>query len=146
MIMSISKSQMKYVFNAIIVLMTVVVVIAPQWASSTSLYVKGVLMAVWYVDSFLRAYGLGRFKGLNFTVALVFFFVFQLFYSFCGFSNVALSNYLDMWCFFDMIIKSLYVKQYYHKSMKKVLIRLIQIIVIINIVWSCYNGCSKWPV
>lgn len=138
--MNISKSQMRYVPNAIIVLLTMVVVIAPQWASSTSLYLKSVLMVVWYIDSFFCAFKKGRFKGLNFTVALAFFFLLQLFYSFCGLSNVTASNYLEMWCFFDMIIKALYVKQYYNTNLKKVMVRIAQIMVMINTVWNCYIG------
>lgn len=138
--MKISRRRLRCIYNALLIIMTVIVMISPEGAANGSLALKGTLLLLWYADSFLYIHGKGRFKGLNFSVVLVFFFLFQLLYEFLEISSVAIGNYVGIWIFFDLIIKALYVKQYYDEGLKRALIRVFQIVISINIIWNIYIG------
>ena len=137
--MKCSRTRNRCVFNAILVLLAVVMMITPEWASNGSLALKFFLIILWYIDSFLYAYG-KRFKGAVFTIVLILFFVFQLLYEFWGISTANFGNYVSMWFFFDIIIKALYIKQFYDGRLKRVLCWLFQVIMLVNILWNSYLG------
>jgi len=126
-------------FNKFILFATVIVTITPILNQQFSKIIWSILIALWYIivagERRER-----RFRYFPFFCLILIWIIWEITLKVFRFSSASIGNYFLLITFFDMIIKSMYVQQYYSKKEKRILLRLIQIIVAVNIISNIYVG------
>ena len=124
--------------NIALVMVTLLITISPYFAGLIPTSVKAILTLLWHVNSFIFE---NKFKTFTFkSVYFVFFIwiVWCLFLKIIGYSTAEWGNYYLLIAMCDIIIKSFYVFRFYSDREKLILLRIIQIIFLVNVAHNVF--------
>lgn len=127
------------IFNKIVLFVTVLISVTPILNQQFSKIIWSILIALWYIVVACERRN-QRFHYFSFSCLILIWILWEITLKVFGFSSASIGNYFLLITFFDMIIKSLYVQQYYSNKEKRILLRLIQIIIAVNIISNIYVG------
>lgn len=121
-----------------LVLASVIIAVTPELNKSFPKVMWIVINLLWYFEVFLFEHHQVKFAAKTFAFGILFWIIYETVLSIIGFSSASIGNYHIQFCFFDLLIKALYAKQFYSTKQKSFLFRAIQLVVIINVIQNIY--------
>lgn len=125
--------------NAFLLLLTVVIAITPVLNRNLPKLIYIGIILLWYIEVFFSRRK-PTYKAPNLAIPLFIWFCWELLLKVVGFSTAEIGNYFLVMCFFDLVYKSSYILQHYPARWRHLLLRIIQIIVLLNILDNIYLG------
>lgn len=124
--------------NFNLVLISAVIAITPDL---DLFFPKPILIGIilcWYVDIFFLEKQKIRGGLKTFLLVILIWFGYELIIRALGFGDADIGNYFNRLFYFDIVIKSIYIGRYYSSNQKNHLFRILQCIIILNIIYILY--------
>lgn len=127
--------------NVILLLLSVIIAVTPALGRNLPkpLYIGIILL--WYAEIFI-SHRKAAYKAPNLAIPLFLWFCWELMLKIVGFSTAEIGNYFLLLCFFDLVYKSSYILQHYPARLRLSLLRIIQIVILANVLNNIYLGVT----
>ncbi len=133
-----TKSRLRFPYiNLAIITITLVAFISPTIGVFTSPVQKLIMIGSWYFYILIFE-NKGSFPK-SFAVFLVFWWMYELILRILDISSASIGNYYSLLCFYDLVIKSIYILYNYNDKEKEFTFYLLYIFIIITIVESLFT-------
>ena len=128
----------QHTMNMILIIIAIIMASVPLMHYYIPTIVWLVVMLLWYAHVFLTKNRVFLEKKIVFI--FLFWIFWNIFLSLIGFSTAALGNYVVLFAFFDILIKTMYVRDNYSLQLKNSLLRFLQFLLLANILSNIVIG------
>lgn len=128
-------------FDITFLVLSVVIVVTPYLFHNIPKMIWIAIIAIWHIIIPLRNKTISYYN-LRFFMLIIFWITYEIVLNIIGFSSASIGNYFLLIAYMDMIIKSIYVLSNYTEKEKGIVLKLVQLIILMNILHNIYLGLS----